>query len=245
MHPYGPLELRETLLPCPALGGAVLVRELTRADHMAAMAFAGTGRYDPATTAEILDPWREAAAIVAFALVDPASGAPYPDRRGNMVTGEILIDPATRARLFTPAQVAALPARLAGAVAALAGAILDFSEAGLVHLERAIDAMAPRDEPDPFDNGNMQSRVHAAALKKLHAPLSELSDREHLLRSTGPFAWHSFCLETLHALPDAVGAVLPCRVWTRIQAYRVLEAAYSELAQWHAKSAAKPPPARA
>ena len=240
-----PLDLRETLLPCPALGGDVLVRELTRADYLFAQQFAATGRYDPKTTAEILDPWREAAAIVACAVVDPASGAPYPDRRCDPMTGRELVNPATRQRLFAPEQVAGLPARLAGGVADLAGAILAFSEVGLAYVERAVAAMAPRDEPDPFAANDMTSRVQELALKKLRQSLSDLSDREHLLRATATYAWHAFCLETLHALPDAVAAVMPCRAWTRITAYHVLQGAYQELSAWHARSAARRGPERA
>jgi len=142
-------------------------------------------------------------------------------------------------------RLAQAPVELDRAFRLLAGAILAFSEVGLAYVERAVAAMAPRDEPDPFAANDMTSRVQELALKKLRQSLSDLSDREHLLRATATYAWHAFCLETLHALPDQVAQVMPCRVWTTLQAFFLLQSSYQELSAWHARSAARRGPERA
>jgi hypothetical protein len=122
---------RERLIPSPLLGGALLARELSRPDYEACQAFAATDDADPATGRAYVDLWRWHAAILAHGLVDPESGEAFADGRRDPETGQVPIDPATRATLFTPDEVAAWPNRsaLGDAMADLAQAILDISEA--------------------------------------------------------------------------------------------------------------------
>ena len=112
------------------LGGTVIIRELLRPAFTAAQAFAETERRNPETGAPLIDPWRWHAAVVAHGLMDPATGRPYEDGRIDPATGQAPIDPATRAALFTPEDVAAWPSRptIEDGLAALAQAILDLSE---------------------------------------------------------------------------------------------------------------------
>lgn len=124
------LERREAVVPCPSLGGDVLIRELLRTEFTASEAFAATGAVSPTTGARLIDPHRWHAAIVAYGLVDPLSGTPYADGRRDPETQQVPIDPATRSPMFTPEQVAAWPNRdaLADDLALVAQAILDLSE---------------------------------------------------------------------------------------------------------------------
>jgi len=121
---------RERAVYAALVGGDVLIRELSRPDFEASQAFAESEMTDPATGRRLVDLWRWHAALVAYGLMDPASGAPYDDGRRDPTTGQVPINPETRTPLFTPEEIAAWPARAAieDGLRDLAQAILDLSD---------------------------------------------------------------------------------------------------------------------
>lgn len=78
------------------LGGSILIRELTALQRMMAQDAA-----QPAEEGGVPDNYLYKAMLLQMAIVDPASGEPYSDGRRHPQTGELVIDPRTRAPLFT------------------------------------------------------------------------------------------------------------------------------------------------